>query len=147
MNFFNILDISSSALKAERERAEVAASNLANAETSHTAEGGPYRRQLVVFGPQRIGQASFADSLDRVSEMHARGVQVERVVDDSAPPIRRSEPGNPYADAQGYVYYPNINPVQEMADLMSASRSYQLNVSAVQTTKAMIQESFQILLG
>src|SRR5579872_794447 len=101
----------------------------------------------VVFGPQRLHHMSFAEAFDRFSRLHARGVEVERVVLDTMPPIRRSEPGNPYADAQGYVYYPDINPVQELADLMSAARAYQLNVAAIQTTKSMIQESFQILLS
>ncbi len=146
MNFFGVLDLSSSALEAERLRAEVVATNLANAETTHTSQGGPYTRQLVVFGPQRLSHVSFAEAFDRFSRLHARGIEVERVVLDTMPPIRRSEPGNPYADAQGYVYYPDINPVQELADLMSAARAYQLNVAAIQTTKSMIQESFQILL-
>ena len=145
MNLFGVLDISSSALQAERQRAEVSTSNLANAETTHTQQGGPYRRQLVVFGPAKVNTGSFASALNSVNDLHTRGVRVERVVTDKADPVRRYEPGHPDADSQGYVSYPAINPVEEMANLMSAARSYQLNVSAIQTTKAMIQQTLQIL--
>ncbi len=145
MNLFGVLDINSSALIAERERAEVVTSNLANAETTSSPGGGPYRRQLVVFGTERPGVDKFALTLSRFGDLHARGVKVERVVADEAPPIRRFEPGHPDADAEGYVSFPNINPVEEMVNLMGASQAYQLNVSAVQATKAMISETIQIL--
>jgi len=145
MNLFGTLDISSSALTAERERAEVVASNLANAETTHTPGGGPYQRQLVVFQTEREGRRTFAETLSNLSDLHARGVKVERVVQDKAPAVRRYEPGHPDADEDGYVAYPNINPVEEMVDLMGASQAYQLNVGAVQATKAMISETIQIL--
>lgn len=141
MNLFGVLDISASAMMAERQRAEVVTSNLANSETSGTP-GSVYRRQEVVFAAQPI---TFADRLADAADQAARGVSVEAVVSDNAPPIRRYEPGNPNADAQGYVEYPNINPVEEMTDLMGSVRSYQLNVSAVDATKSMITQSLQIL--
>ena len=145
MNLFGVLEISSSALQAERQRAEVSASNLANAETTHTPQGGPYRRQLVVFGPEKLRAGSFASAMSSFNDLHTRGVRVERVTTDRADPVRRYEPGHPDADSQGYVSYPAINPTEEMANLMTAARSYQLNVSAIQTTKAMIQQAIQIL--
>ena len=145
MNLFGVLDISSSALTAERERAEIVASNMANAETTSTPGGGPYKRQLVVFGTARPGQGQFAETLSRFGDLHARGVKVEHVIQDTAPPIRRYEPGHPDADADGYVAFPDINPAQEMVDLMGSAQAYQLNVSAVQATKSMISETIQIL--
>ena len=145
MNLFGVLEINSSALTAERERAEVVASNMANAETTSTPGGGPYKKQLVVFGTQRPSPGTFAQTLTRFGDLHARGVKVEKVVADKAPPIRRYEPGHPDADADGYVSFPDINPVEEMVNLMGAAQAYQLNVAAVQATKAMISETIQIL--
>jgi flagellar basal-body rod protein FlgC len=145
MNLFGVLDISSSALTAERERAEVTASNLANAETTHTPGGGPYKKQLVVFGTERPGRGRFGLTLANLNDLHAQGVRVEKVVQDKSPGLRRYEPGHPDADADGYVSFPDINPVEEMVNLMGAAQAYQLNVSAVQATKAMISETIQIL--
>jgi flagellar basal-body rod protein FlgC len=145
MNLFGVLDINASALTAERERAEVVASNLANAETTSTPSGGPYKRQLVVFGTEQPGRGKFAQTLSRFGDLHARGVKVEKVVEDTAPAVRRYEPGHPDADADGYVSFPNINPVEEVVNLMGAAQAYQLNVAAVQATKAMISETLQIL--
>ena len=145
MNLFAMFDVSGSALTAERERAEVVASNMANAETTRTAKGGPYRREEVVFASSPVGGSSFADRLASATDGNIQGVRVADVVTDPTPAIRRFDPSHPDADAQGYVSYPAINPVQEMVDLMGASRSYQLNVSALQSTKQMIQQSLEIL--
>ncbi len=145
MNLFGVLDINASALSAERARAEVVASNMANAETTRTPKGGPYQRQLVVFGTGRPNRGNFALTLTRFSDLHVRGVKVAQVVQDKTPPIRRYEPGHPDADAQGYVSFPDINPVEEMVNLMAAAQAYQLNVAATQATKSMISESIQIL--
>lgn len=143
MNLFGVLDISSSALKAERQRAEVVAANLANAETTRTPEGGPYQRKHVEFSSaaQRFGNLLQAG----LGSQSAQGVAVRDVVADSAPPLKRYEPGHPDADADGYVAYPAINPVEEMVDLMGATRAYGLNASAVTATKQMIQQSLEIL--
>jgi flagellar basal-body rod protein FlgC len=143
MNLFGVLEISNSALQAQRQRAEVAASNLANAETTRVPGGGPYRRQSVVFGTRPVGE--FGSVLGGLQQEAARGVAVEGVVEDTTPPIRRYEPGHPDADAQGYVAYPAVNPFEEMANLMGASRSYQLNAAAVKATKFMIEQSLEIL--
>src|SRR5208337_4532601 len=120
MNLFGVLAINSSALTAERERAEVVASNLANAETTRTPGGGPYKKQMVVFGTARPDGGKFALTLSHLSDLHARGVKVEQVVQDKAPALRRYEPGHPDADADGYVAYPDINPVEEMVNLIGA---------------------------
>ncbi len=138
MNLFGVLDVSGSALKAERQRAEVVAANLANMETTRTPEGGPYRRKHVVFTTQEQFGRVLSDKL-------GRGVAIRDVVPDSAPAIKRYEPGHPDADAEGYVSYPAINPVEEMVDLMGATRAYGLNASAVTATKQMIQQSLEIL--
>jgi flagellar basal-body rod protein FlgC len=145
MNLFGVLDINASALTAERERAEVVASNLANAETTHTQTGAPYQRQDVVFGTEQPTAGSFAQTLTRFGDLHARGVKVEKVIQDKTPPIRRYMPGHPDADSEGYVSFPDINPVEEMVNLMGAAQAYQLNVSAAQTTKSMISETIQLL--
>ena len=145
MNLFRVLDINASALTAERERAEVVASNLANAETTRTPGGGPYKKQEVVFGTKMPSQGKFALTLSSLADLHARGVKVEQVVQDKTPPVRRYEPGHPDADADGYVSFPDINPVEEMVNLMGAAQAYQLNVSAAQATKAMISETLQLL--
>jgi flagellar basal-body rod protein FlgC len=145
MNLFGVMTVSGTALLAERERAEVVASNLANAETTRTPQGGPYTRQHVVFAAMRPFGMPFGVQLASMVDFSARGVQVEGVVADPAPPIRRYEPGHPDADAQGYVEMPNINPIEEEVNLMGAARSYEANVSAVQATKNMISSALEIL--
>jgi len=143
MNLFGMLEVSGSALAAERWRAEVVSANMANAETTRTPQGGAYRRQLVVFRARPL--ARFPLLLTALHQGTQPGVEVERVVADASPLPRRYEPGHPDADAAGYVTYPNVNPVMEMTDLLSAVRAYQLNASAVQAAKNMIQQSLQIL--
>jgi len=143
MNLFGMLEVSGSALAAERWRAEVVSANMANAETTRTPQGGAYRRQLVVFRARPMPR--FPLLLAGMRQSAPEGVRVERVVADASPLPRRYEPGHPDADPAGYVTYPNVNPVMEMTDLLSAVRSYQLNASAVQAAKSMIQQSLQIL--
>jgi len=146
MNLFNSLSISGSALSAERQRSEIIAANMANAETTHTEAGGPFRRREVVF--QSPGSSSFRLALAQTSNVHAPtpgSVQISDVVDDPTPPVMRYEPGNPDANKDGLVAYPAINPVTEMVDMMSSVRSYQLNASAVAAAKQMIQQSIDIL--
>ena len=143
MNLFGMLELSGMALVAERQRAEVVASNMANAETTRTTEGGPYQRRLVVFRSRRLPQ--FPALLAGVRQNVGQGVRVDQVLRDASNPIRRYEPGHPDADAQGYVAYPAINPVEEMTDLLGAVRAYELNASAVQASKMMIQQALEIL--
>ncbi len=146
MSIFSTLELSGSALAAERQRAEIVAANMANAETTHTATGGPYRRKEVVFSssgnlPFRMMLAGFHSTLSGAMP----AVRVRQVVDDPTPPLLRYEPGHPDADKDGYVAYPAINPIQEMVDLMGAVRSYQLNASAITASKQMIQQSMDLL--
>ena len=146
MSLFDMLSISGSALSAERQRAEVTSANMANAETTHTDSGGPYKRQQVVFSTTNSSPFhTVFNRLGRFAHPPMGAVQLSKVVDDPTPPVRRYEPGNPDADKSGYVEYPAINPVTEMVDLMGAVRSYQLNASAITATKQMIQQSIDIL--
>jgi flagellar basal-body rod protein FlgC len=145
MNLFRVMEISGSALLAERMRAEIVSANLANAETTRTASGGPYKRMHVVFGARPSSQPSFGTTLASLADLHAEDVRVVNVVADDAAPVRRFEPGHPDADAQGYVSYPAINPAEEMVNLMGAARSYEMNSSAVTSTKNMIQSAITIL--
>jgi len=152
MNLFGVLDISASALMAERQRAEVVTSNLANAESAGANPSRVYRRREVVFATHAVpfsqaldAAGELAPSADPLGDAGAPGVAVSAVVTDQTPLVRRYEPGSANADAQGYVTYPNINPAQEMTDLMEAVRSYQLNISAAQATKGMIQQSLSLL--
>jgi|HubBroStandDraft_6_1064221.scaffolds.fasta_scaffold01600_4 flagellar basal-body rod protein FlgC len=145
MNLFGVMTISGTALLAERQRAEVTASNLANAETTRTEEGGPYVRQHVVFAARRPFGMALGEQMATMVDFSARGVQVDEVIPDTAPPIRRFEPGHPDADADGYVSTPAINPIEEEVNLMGAARSYQANISVIQATKNMIASSLEIL--
>jgi flagellar basal-body rod protein FlgC len=170
MNLFGLMETSGGAMQAERMRAEVVAANMANAETTRTAAGGPYRRQEVVFAADQ-GDPGFLDSMQaagadqqysRLSQMAwsassalspgsaaagpvAPGVRIAAVVQDPSPPLRRYDPGHPDADANGYVAYPDINPLTEMVDLMGATRAYGLNGAAVQAEKGMIASALDIV--
>ena len=143
MNLFGMLELSGSALGAERQRAEVVASNMANVQTTRTPGGGPYRRQMVVFQSQRVPR--FALALAGMQRETSSAVRVAAVVSDQRPPVLRFEPGHPDANADGYVAYPQVDPIEEMTDLLGAVRAYQLNASAVQATKNMIQQSLDLL--
>jgi flagellar basal-body rod protein FlgC len=146
MNLFDSLAISGSALLAERERSEIIATNMANAETTHTEAGGPYRRREVVF--ESPGASSFRLALATSNEFRGPtpgSVHISEVVDDPSPAIMRYQPGHPDANKQGYVAYPAVNPAAEMVDLMGSVRAYQLNASAVAAAKQMIQQTIDIL--
>ena len=148
MNLFGVMDISASALKAERVRAEVVASNMANAETTRTEDGVPYQRHHVVFSAE---QGSFGASLLSQGESligadgTPGGVSVSSVLQDGGAPLRRYDPQHPDASTDGYVSYPDINPLTEMVDLMGATRSYGANASAIQAEKSMIASSLELL--
>lgn len=154
MNLFGIMETSGSAMQAERMRAEVVAANMANAETTRTASGGPYRRQEVVFAADRGDPAFLSTMAGEVSAQPgfaslqspgvAPGVHIARVVEDPSPPLRRYDPGHPDAGPDGYVAYPDINPLTEMVDLMGATRAYGLNGAAVQAEKGMITSALEI---
>jgi flagellar basal-body rod protein FlgC len=141
VSLFSSLQVSSSGMTAQRTRAEMLVENMANAETTRKPEGGPYRRKDVVFSTQM--QTSPFSAVFQ-NEMGI-GVEVADVVRDSSAPDLRYQPGHPDADAKGYVAYPKMNPAEEMVDLLSASRSYQANVSAISAVKDMINHSLDIL--
>jgi len=150
MNLFGLIETSGSALQAERMRAEVVAANMANAETTRTASGEPYRRKMVVFAEDRpsagFGQAlsEAAGGVAGAQEISAPGVHIAAVVEDPSPPLKRYDPGHPDAGPDGYVSYPDINPITEMVDLMGATRAYGLNGSAIQAEKGMVTSALEI---
>ena len=137
----NAIEVLSSGLAAARMRVNVLASNIANAETTRTPEGGPYKRKDVIQTARDI-PGSFSSALDRMS---LKKPVIAGVVEDQAEPKMVYQPGHPDADPQGYVAYPNINVVTTMTDLMSASRLYQANITAVETARSMQQEASRIL--
>lgn len=142
MSLFSSIDISASGMSAQRTRAELLVQNLANSETTRTAEGGPYRRRDVVFTTDnQTGPFSAVFQ----QEAEAQGVSVADVVVDSREPQKRYIPGHPDADAQGYVAFPNINPAEDMVDLLGASRGYQANVAAMSAVKDMIHRSLDLM--
>ena len=151
MSFFGALDVSASGLSAERMRMDVTAENLANAQTTRGPGGGPYRRKEVVLQTAQPDgfQTALAGAVGSVPGAAASqtpgGVQVAGIVEDGSPPRLVYDPGNPDANAQGYVAMPNVNPVTEMVDLISASRAYEANVTAMQTAKTMFSKTFDIL--
>jgi flagellar basal-body rod protein FlgC len=150
MSLFGSLDISASALSAERLRMDVTAENLANAQSTRTANGGPYRRKEVVT--EATGGGGFASALASARSGAGGsgggaegGVRVSAIVEDQTPNRLVYDPGHPDANAQGYVSMPNVNPVTEMVDLISASRSYEANVTAMQTSKQMFTKTLDLL--
>lgn len=139
MSLLGAIEISASGLTAQRRRFEVIASNLANLNATRTPEGGPYRRRDVVFSAMGMGDRPFLSELE--GEM---GVVISEVVVDNSEPQRIYDPGHPDADPQGYVALPNINPVEEMANLISAARSFQANLAAIAAARDMLQRSLDI---
>jgi flagellar basal-body rod protein FlgC len=144
MGMFDAIDIAASGLTAERLRMDVTAENLANAQSTRTPGGGPYRRKVVVL---QQAQTGFAGELAGVigSSSAPAGVEAAGIVDDKDPLRRVYDPGHPDADAEGYVLMPNVNPVSEMVDLIDASRAYQANVTALQTTKTAFTKTIELL--
>ena len=141
MGIFGAIDVAASGMTAERLRLDVISNNIANVNTTRTAEGGPYRRQFVVFEP-RNGEASFAGIMTR--QLQLNGVKVSSIKKDDSPPRMIYEPGHPDADADGYVRMPNINIITEMVDMMTASRAYEANVTSVNVAKNMMLKALEI---
>jgi flagellar basal-body rod protein FlgC len=147
MSMFGGLEISASGLTAERLRMDVTAENLANAQTTKGANGQPYRRKEVVLqeAPGSFG-ATLSQAMGSGSGSGSSGgVQVAGVVEDSTPLKRVYDPGHPDADAQGYVSMPNVDTVTEMVDLISASRAYEANVTAMNAAKQMFSHTLELL--
>ena len=144
MSLFAALSISASGMSAQRTRAELVTENLANAETTRTPEGGPYRRKDVVFQTDSIN-SPFASAMDAALGSGSGGVAVSEILVDQREPEQRYMPGHPDAGVNGYVAYPRINPAEEMVDLMSASNGYQANVASMSAVKDMILRSIDLL--
>ncbi len=134
-------------METQRSRAEIVTENLANADTTRTPEGGPYKRKDTVFTTSPL-PFSFSDALSSASGQYASspslGVAVSDITIDDRDPERRYMPGHPDADAEGYVAFPRVDPAEEMVDLMSASRGYQANVAAISAVKDMIARSIDL---
>jgi flagellar basal-body rod protein FlgC len=139
MDFLSALSVSASGLSAERTRVNLAASNLANAEATRGPDGGPYRRRDPV-----MEAISFGDALSRADGQPPGGVKVAQVVEDQNPGRKVYSPGHPDADADGFVTLPNVNPIHEVVNLMSASKAYEANATAVETLKSMAQRALDV---
>lgn len=143
MDLLKSMRISSSGLSANLKRVEVANSNIANAQTTRTAEGGPYRRKQAVLGSEPA-RDNFADVLEGEIDAQAQTVHVTEVVASNEPPILKFDPNHPDADEKGYVAMPNISTMKEMADLVSAQRAYEANITTLNTTKSMAMKALEI---
>lgn len=143
MDLLTSLKISASGLDANRKRMNSISSNIANAQTTRTAEGGPYRRKEVTFGAEPA-RDSFSEILEGEIDAQAQTVHATEVISTNRPPILKYEPNHPDADENGYVAYPNINVVEEMANMMQATRSYEANVNAMNVTKQMAMKALEL---
>jgi len=142
MSLFTSLSVSASGMAAQRTRAELLVENLANAETTRTAEGGPYKRKDVVFQSDTV-TSPFSAVFQQ--EMQVNGVSASQVIEDTREPERRYLPGHPDADANGYVAFPRVNPAEDMVDLLGSSRGFQANVAAMSAVKDMINKSIDLM--
>ena len=142
MSIFGAIDVAASGMTAERLRLDVISNNIANVNTTRTADGGPYRRQFVVFEPRQGDASSFSQVMS--GQLQLNGVRVSGIRKDDSPLRMVYEPGHPDADAKGYVRMPNINIVTEMVDMMTASRAYEANVTSVNVAKSMMLKALEI---
>jgi flagellar basal-body rod protein FlgC len=144
MAFLDSLNISGSGLTAQKFRMEIVAQNLANADTTRTAAGGPYRRKLVVMEEITGNPLSFADTLQTAASDAGGGVRVKQVLDDTDDFKVEYDPTHPDADQAGYVRLPNVDTTEEMVDMMSASRLYEANITAFNALKQMASKALEI---
>ena len=143
MDFFTAMEVSASGLAAQRTRMNVASSNLANVSTTRTPEGGPYKRRDVVLESATLGPDLAGQQAGGFSEA-VRGVQVTGISQDAEAPRLEHDPGHPDADANGYVAYPNVNMVEEMVDMITASRAYEAGVTALDTAVSLAERAISI---
>ena len=143
MDFFSSMRVSASGLDAQTKRMNTISSNIANAETTRTEEGGPYRRKDPMFAAE-TDRESFGEILENRLDENVQGVQVQEIVEDQRPPRMVYNPSHPDANEEGYVAMPNINTVEEMANMISAQRSYEANITAMNAAKAMAQKALEI---
>jgi flagellar basal-body rod protein FlgC len=139
MDFFTAMEVSASGLAAQRTRMNVASSNLANAQTTQGADGGPYKRRDVVLSSVAVPGANGSQFAQAI-----KGVAVTQISQDGAPPRLEYDPGHPHANKQGYVAYPNINPVEEMVDMITASRAYEAGITTMSTAVHMAEAALGI---
>jgi flagellar basal-body rod protein FlgC len=140
MSLMTAIEVGASGLTAQRKRLEVLVSNLVNANTTQPAGAEPYRRKDVLFSASNP-EVSFGTAFDDAIQ----GVEISQVVTDRSNPIRRYDPAHPHADKEGYVSYPNVNPMEEMVNVLSATRSYEANLQAVNKAKEMQEKTLEIL--
>jgi flagellar basal-body rod protein FlgC len=140
-SMFKVMDISASGLTAERVRMDIIANNIANANTTLSVNGEPYKRKTVVLASKT--DTSF--SMDLQENIKNMGVEVIKIVDDTAPPKLKYDPSDPNADADGFIRLPNVNVLNEMVDMISATRSYEANVTAMESTKSMVKSTFELI--
>jgi flagellar basal-body rod protein FlgC len=147
MGFFDGYDIATSGMGAQRERINVVSSNIANAQTTHTENGGPYRKQNVVFEEVLLESAKKVDKSgqEKIDPLAVKGVNVREITEANKEPILKYDPTHPDANENGYVAFPDINPVIEMVDLIEAMRSYEANVAAFKTQKNMDTQTLDII--
>lgn len=143
MDLLTSLKISATGAAANKKRMGAISSNIANAQTTRTAEGGPYRKKEVVFGSEPARE-SFAEILEGELDAQAQQVHATEVISTNKPPIMKYEPNHPDANPQGYVAYPDVNVMEEMANMISASRSYEANINVMNTTKSMALKALEI---
>ncbi|EGY25093.1 flagellar basal-body rod protein FlgC [Desulfovibrio sp. A2] len=143
MDFMTAIDIGASALSAERTNMNIISMNLANVKTTRTENGGPYRRKTTIMAAQDVDDP-FSKHMQGALDRELKGVRVMHVATDSRPMKRVYEPGHPDADQDGFVAYPDINVVEEMANLMTAQRGYEANVTTIDTVKAMYTKALEI---
>lgn len=143
MSIFNSINVSASALTAEKTRIDIIAKNMANVNTTRSTGGMPYRRQMPVF--QENKEKSFSNYLSKYSnKVNGEGVKISKIVEDNSPFKLVYEPGHPDADENGYVKMPNVDIVKEMVDLISAQRSYDANITAMNASKSMLMKALEI---
>ena len=148
MGFFDGYNVATSGMSAQRARIDVVSSNIANAQTTHTTEGGPYKKQNVVFQEMLLdaqGKQKSIQTGEKIDPLSLRGVGVKEIIESKDSPMMKYEPNHPDANKDGYVAYPNINPVIEMVDLIEAMRSYEANVSSFRTQKDMDTKTLDII--
>ena len=143
MDFIDSMQISASGLTSQRLRMNVISSNLANSHTTRTQEGGPYRRKDVVFSSQPR-EETFENAMQSQLNGKLSEVKVTGIVNDPRPPVLKYDPGHPDADEKGFVSLPNVNLIEEMVNMMSATRSYEANVTAVNASKRMALKALEI---
>ena len=137
MGFYTSIEVSATGLSAQRLAMDVIANNIANVNTTRTAEGGPFKRQLVVFAQKDEPSASAANALDDDPAKSRAGVAAVGIIRDQSPDRLVYDPSHPDADQNGYLHMPNVDVVKEMVDMMAASRAYEANVTAIQEARAM----------